>query len=627
MSLERVIEKIRDNDVVLWVGAGFSLDAGLPSANTLREMIINDCSDEEKVYFENQSLSEVASTFVALRNGSRNQLHNILQKSIDITPTSLKSHQLVSEIPQIDIIITTNYDRLFEEAYGREISTIINDSQIPLATKRTQLYKIHGDIQFPESIVLTTNDYTDFFRNHNKPMWNKVKTLLAEKTIVFIGYSISDQNIDFLFENVINDLGSFQKEPYLIAPNLPRHILTRLSQKNVNYINMTGLNFIEAVHKEIKKNLLNDIVSSKIPSDTGLNFLKEKHSMNAVILRSPEGSSISSIGSYDETKKLNLNMKFNTIDFLEIIDKHKFDDFEISGEYIDSIKSNFEGIQIPSNGKIKSLKIIPQAQKKFDIDLYFKGSDIVLSDLLLEIFHDSKSSLFKFSHPIITFKFNSEEKLFNFSINKINRLRDLEDVIQFLITLVLGKEQLVIYFKEDNEELDFIQMNENENIDLKNQFFKLEKIVSTLKSIQRYYQIIFRNFDFNITDETLETLEILDLHMNKDIRSLESITLSTETLVLNKDMMDYETFTEKFIINKNSFAVHFKEKIQKVVLFEQEIEINDHLNTVCHNIHVAESSSYINPLTNEKYLNLKLKSNSDDNESILQSFDISKLTN
>lgn len=254
MSFERVVEKVRDNDVVLWVGAGFSLYAGMPSAKTLRELIISNCTEEEKDYFENQPLSEVASIFVDLRNGSRNELHKILQSVIDIEPKSLWAHQLIVEIPQIDLIVTTNYDKLFEEAYGRDISTIISDSQLPLATKRTNLYKIHGDINVPESIVLTSTDYTNFFRNHDKPLWNKIKTLLAEKTIIFLGYSLSDQNIDFLFENVINDIGSFQKEPYLVAPNLPKHILHRLTQKKINYIDMTGEEFIEKIHEEVKKN-------------------------------------------------------------------------------------------------------------------------------------------------------------------------------------------------------------------------------------------------------------------------------------------------------------------------------------------------------------------------------------
>ncbi|WP_071458456.1 SIR2 family NAD-dependent protein deacylase [Bacillus massilinigeriensis] len=254
MSFERLVERVRGNDVVLWVGAGFSLYAGMPSANTLRDLIIDSCTEDEKIFFENKSLGEVANTFVELRNGSRNELHKLLQDVIDIEPTSIWSHQLIAEIPQIDLIVTTNYDKLFEEAYGRDISPIITDIHLPLATKRTKLFKIHGDINIPESIVITSSDYTDFFRNQDKPLWNKIKTLIAEKTVIFLGYSLSDQNINYLFENVISDMGSFQKEPYLIAPKLPSHTKNRLTQKGIHYIDMNGEEFTEKLHSEVKKN-------------------------------------------------------------------------------------------------------------------------------------------------------------------------------------------------------------------------------------------------------------------------------------------------------------------------------------------------------------------------------------
>lgn len=620
MDLKKVIKKIRENDTVLWIGAGFSLDAGMPSANTLRELIISSCTDEEKPYFENQSLSEVASTFIDLRNGSRNELHTILQEAIDIRPKTLKAHQLISEIPQIDLIVTTNYDKLFEKVYDRDISTIITDYQIPVATKRTQLYKIHGDINFPESIILTTDDYTDFFRNQNKPMWNKIKTLLAEKTIIFIGYSISDQNIDFLFENVINDLGKFQKESYLVAPKLPEHTLRKLAQKKISYINMTGVDFVEKVYEEIKKNMLIDIISNKIPKEIGLNILKEKHSLNAIIQTSSDGSSLRSIGSYDNNKKLNLDMAFQDIDFLQMLKQNQFKEFEISGEHIKSVSSHFEGISVPSSGKIHSLKVIPLPFKKFNTDLYFKGTDIILSDTVLEVYQDHHSSLFKFTHPFIELKLDYENKLFNFEINKISRLRDLEDTIQFLLALVLGEEQLTIYLKEDKKEMDFIQMSSDENIDIKNQLLMLENVVKTLKSIQKHYRIIFKDFHFNISSSTLEILEILKLHMNKNTRLLDKICVSTEKLTLNQDLINYDTFKNDFIIDQKTLRIHSRDPIDRISLFNQEIEINDTLNTICNDAYVVKSISQTNSSSSVEYFILELKSVKD---GILQGFGIS----
>ena len=254
VDLDKIVEKVRGNDVVLWVGSGFSLYSGMPSANQLREILIENASEEDKKYFENKNLSEVADTFVKLCSGSKNELYLLLQNAFDKEPVSLEYHKLLSEIPQIDLIVTTNYDKLFEEAYGRDISIIVSGKNLPLAKKRVQLYKIHGDICMPETIMLTKNEYTDFFRNQDKPLWNKIKTFLAEKTIIFLGYSLADQNIQYLLDNIANDMDVFIKESYLIAPNMPKHEVDILIQKKIKYIDMTGEKFVEELHSKVKKN-------------------------------------------------------------------------------------------------------------------------------------------------------------------------------------------------------------------------------------------------------------------------------------------------------------------------------------------------------------------------------------
>ncbi|WP_454844822.1 SIR2 family NAD-dependent protein deacylase [Priestia megaterium] len=255
MPLERLIDKIRNNEVILWTGAGFSLYAGMPNVGKIQDEILNSCTEEEKEYLQRLSdLSDMTGNFVEMRNNSRNDLNRILTKLIDVDPISLSTHTLLTEIPQIDTIVTTNYDTLFEEAYGRSLSTIVQNSHIPYTDDRkVKLYKIHGDIKQPNTIIITKKDYTDFFRRENEPIWNKIKSLIAEKTILFVGYSLSDQNIDYLLDNVIANLGDNMKESFLVTPHLPKHKISAFSQKKVEYIPMTGEELVQEIHTEIKK--------------------------------------------------------------------------------------------------------------------------------------------------------------------------------------------------------------------------------------------------------------------------------------------------------------------------------------------------------------------------------------
>lgn len=256
MALSRLINSIRDNDVILWTGAGFSYYAGMPKVDKIKEAILAESTDEEKEILEGiSSLSEMSQEFVDMRNGSRHPVVSILRKLIYKEPDSLKYHKLLAEIPQIKTIVSTNYDLLFEQAYGMNLAPIVQKSNIPYATAdKVNLYKIHGDILNDDTMVITKDDYTNFFRDQDNVMWNKVKSLLAEKTIIFLGYSVSDQNIEYLVDNVLADLGPNIKESYFVSPaGAPPHKVRKLAKKNITYIPMSGEEFVETVHSEIKK--------------------------------------------------------------------------------------------------------------------------------------------------------------------------------------------------------------------------------------------------------------------------------------------------------------------------------------------------------------------------------------
>jgi NAD-dependent SIR2 family protein deacetylase len=228
----------------------------MPTVNDIKQAILDSCTiDEKNVLQTFSNLSEMSNEFVEMRNGSRHELYELLSKLIDKQPHSLKYHKMLTEILQINTIITTNYDQLFEEAYKHDLVPIIHNTHIPYShRKRVKLYKIHGDIRYPESIVITSKDYTNFFRKTDEPVWNKVKSLLAEKTILFVGYSLADQNIDFLLDNILEQLRDHIKESFLVAPSLPEYKIAQLKNKKIEYIPMTGEELIEKIHSEVKKN-------------------------------------------------------------------------------------------------------------------------------------------------------------------------------------------------------------------------------------------------------------------------------------------------------------------------------------------------------------------------------------
>lgn len=95
---------------------------------------------------------------------------------------------------KVSNIVTTNYDNLLEENFKFDV--LIGEEEMILSrfNQLGVLYKIHGCVTKPESIVLTMEDY-EALRKRKKYLIAKLLTLFTEYPVIFVGYSISDPDI------------------------------------------------------------------------------------------------------------------------------------------------------------------------------------------------------------------------------------------------------------------------------------------------------------------------------------------------------------------------------------------------------------------------------------------------
>lgn len=105
-------------------------------------------------------------------------------------------------------ILTTNWDDFIQNTF-QDFQVEIGQKEAIFADQRSigELYKIHGCISKPESLIVTSNDYENFIAN-NHYLNAKLLTLFAEYPIIFIGYSLSDPNIELILKNLISCLDS-----------------------------------------------------------------------------------------------------------------------------------------------------------------------------------------------------------------------------------------------------------------------------------------------------------------------------------------------------------------------------------------------------------------------------------
>lgn len=98
-------------------------------------------------------------------------------------------------------IITTNYDTLQETLFDYEVYASQEELLFHTKYDLGEIYKIHGCINKPNSILVNTADYEQIEAKH-KYIAAKLLTIFVEHPIFFIGYSLGDEDI----RNILNDI-------------------------------------------------------------------------------------------------------------------------------------------------------------------------------------------------------------------------------------------------------------------------------------------------------------------------------------------------------------------------------------------------------------------------------------
>lgn len=107
------------------------------------------------------------------------------------------------------MIITTNYDDMIEHLLSEQNKSadifVGSSGFFRETTGWGELYKIHGTNSDPASIVITDDDYQKF--DSNSLLLNaKLLTSLVDSPILFLGYSMTDENVRSLLHTYANNL-------------------------------------------------------------------------------------------------------------------------------------------------------------------------------------------------------------------------------------------------------------------------------------------------------------------------------------------------------------------------------------------------------------------------------------
>ncbi|WP_086936671.1 MULTISPECIES: SIR2 family protein [Pseudomonas] len=169
--------------------------------------------DFNEIWWKSEKYSEsrknnsdsITSVSSALKHEMASYLANISHNKISADGLSDELEAL-SRL-NVDGIITTNWDLFIEELFP-DYKVFIGQEELLFSNPQSigEVYKIHGCASQPNSLVLTNEDY-EIFEEKNPYLAAKLITIFIEHPVIFIGYSISDRNIQKIIESIVNCLG------------------------------------------------------------------------------------------------------------------------------------------------------------------------------------------------------------------------------------------------------------------------------------------------------------------------------------------------------------------------------------------------------------------------------------
>jgi hypothetical protein len=205
-KVDDLAERAARHELVLFLGAGVSRSAGLPSWGGLL------CDLAGKEVADDPDFTSLGALDQARVVRGRLPAGDNLGKAVADRVRSdhyALAHGLLAALP-VREVVTTNYDTLFEAASGAIRRPVDVLPYQPAGGGRRWLLKLHGCITRPKDIVLTREDYLRY-DTKRAALAGLVQGLLITKHMLFVGFSLADDNFHRIADAVRR---AVRREPF-----------------------------------------------------------------------------------------------------------------------------------------------------------------------------------------------------------------------------------------------------------------------------------------------------------------------------------------------------------------------------------------------------------------------------
>lgn len=226
--IKRYAETLRSDDAAIFAGAGLSRTAGYVDWRTL----LKDIATDLNLDIDRETDLIAIAQYHLNKERNRGRLNQAIVEELAGSAVPTRTHNILARLP-ISTAWTTNYDQLLEKSFedaGKIVDLKLTQENLA-HTKRGRdvvVYKMHGCVTQPHAAVITKDDYEQYERKC--PLFvESLKGDLIEKTFLFLGFSFTDPNIDYILSRVRVLLGTNVREHFCVmrAPQRPRSMTGR----------------------------------------------------------------------------------------------------------------------------------------------------------------------------------------------------------------------------------------------------------------------------------------------------------------------------------------------------------------------------------------------------------------
>jgi hypothetical protein len=191
-------------DLALFLGAGVSVAAGLPSWGGLLSALAARAgmsADEQKALGDLRSAQDQATVIERRFEDAGADLGAAIREIVGGRRHHALPHALLAALP-VREAITTNYDQLFDDAWALadpDGLSILPGKHSPDA--RRWLVKMHGCLSETDRIVLTRASYTRY-DDRLPALAGLVQAFLVTRHVLFVGFSLTDDNFHRIVDAV-----------------------------------------------------------------------------------------------------------------------------------------------------------------------------------------------------------------------------------------------------------------------------------------------------------------------------------------------------------------------------------------------------------------------------------------